>query len=880
MKNFCISKLPYLLLAMLLMALTGCGANSRALNGENGSGSITAKLAVKADAKGVAMALPTGIASLQFLITGSDSNGKAIPVVRSTFTSTDSNGKASVSGIYPGTVTVGVKALDSNGLVQFEGFATGVVVVAGPTAADAGTIVLSVPQFKAQDANCVACHETTLDVNGQNLVADFFKSGHYVNQGWTNNPKFGIAGTGCAGCHGPGHNDPNPADSGRCYECHGANISQPHLVMGANLVTACARCHQPHNTQIQGCTDCHAMAQNATDLGNYVNDNNGVRAITTEFGRWSHHVTGTTLNNAHCAACHLEGKIKDNAVAVDINYHMVDAKIHLRNVDDDTDYQWDPAAPNHTTMDNFCLHCHDANGATSPGSQAIQAFINSNGIAVTVNGASAGNPFGDTISNQYDKLQRPRVVDAAGQFATGNSSHHAVLGKRYSGRSRVSKGGTLADAGFTANSSAILPGARSTIFDAGRFNSTYTTLANTGGETGARNGGTALGDDSTLHCGDCHTVGQWKANAAKNADGSLAPAAIGAHGSSNEYLLRNVIGTDQRHIGVQYIFVGTVVTPVTTGQPYLICFNCHAFNTYFGYNGLSTSLGGHAGERGGPNEDCNGSFNTRAEPNGQPSLLNPPTTYSGIGTDRLESIITVANKADGTKGVAGGFYGAETTGHAHTMGNIYGIQCANCHNSGVNNGFGGIHGSKVNTYTDGIGNTTKHERFLPGLDNVMFVPGTQGGYVGGTTATYNSYSGNRNGTGTGLTSGQTFSLLPIRNVPYKAGAKTGSFNYITGATTNDLNWEQKSALLDNGSQSDSSGVSGCYTLSVAGTVRVNALQSAGYPSNDVRLSPSDSLVAVDGQPVLGAWGGCEDHGSVAGRSSEPFVRGIIRPVTY
>ena len=85
-------------------------------------------------------------------------------------------------------------------------------------------------------------------------------------------------------------------------------------------------------------------------------------------------------------------------------------------------------------MDNFCMSCHDANGATSAGSQAIQAFINTNGIAAAGKTASATNPFGDTISNQYDMLERPAVVDAAGQFATGNPSHHAVVGKSYTGR--------------------------------------------------------------------------------------------------------------------------------------------------------------------------------------------------------------------------------------------------------------------------------------------------------------------------------------------------------------------------------------------------------------------------------------------------------------
>ena len=75
---------------------------------------------------------------------------------------------------------------------------------------------------------------------------------------------------------------------------------------------------------------------------------------------------------------------------------------------------------------------------------------------------------------------------------------------------------------------------------------------------------------------------------------------------------------------------------------------------------------------------------------------------------------------------------ARHAGVSNTFGNVFGIQCNNCHNSGIaGNMFGGIHGSKAQTYTDGMGNTSKHMRFLPGLGNTMFVPGVKGGFTGG-----------------------------------------------------------------------------------------------------------------------------------------------------
>ena len=867
------SKLHFLLCALLTFALAGCGANNLAnLANTSEPGSVSAQMvygATKNAAKTV-NAAPAGVTSIQVAITGTDLNGKAIPVVRGSIDAVTNQG--TVGGIYPGRVTMAVKAM-SGSVVSYEGFAIGVTVNAGATT-NVGTIVMSPPTEKAQDSACIQCHETTLDSTGQNLVAEFKQSTHYDNQAWTGNVKFGITGTGCAGCHGPSHNDVNPA-TGRCAECHVPTVTDTHhsgtYLVSAGPNTVCSTCHNSHNPFgpfVGGaCVACHAFPQDATGRGNYVNDNNGVRAITTEFNKWSHHVTGVTLNSAHCAACHLEGTVVNGVVTIDTTKHMADAKVHLRNADTDADMQWDPASPSFSTLDNFCLSCHDGNGATSAMSAKIQAFINGNALTAPGKTASASNPFGDTISNQYDKMQRPAVVDAAGQFATGNNSHHAVLGKRYSGRTRVSKGGTIADATFASHSSAAMPGIRATIYDAGRFNGTYITLADAAGESLTRNGGSTLGDDSTLHCADCHTVGQYRA-----ADVGVKPynnAVIGAHGSNNEYLLRNNAGTDARHIGA----LGT--TQGATAQPYLVCFNCHIQSMYGGQAGT-----GHAGEHDATN-DCNGPYNTFGN-------------YTASGTARL-----IGRNSNGTLVSNNAGYG---------FSNIFGIQCANCHNSGVDNGYGGIHGSKVQTYTDGMGNTSKHFRFMPGLANAMFVPGTKGGFTGGTQATYNNYSGNRNGSGTGKTSGQTFSLMPVRNTPYVTTGYTGkapSYTYTTGGISNDLNWEQTKQQSVAGLTDPVAGAMGCYTLNPVGSLAVNltagttpvvstpvaglpaVTSTAGYPANDIRLLATDNIKSVDGSTDYGNWGSCNDHKNPQGKGTGP-TRGygygpdqnFVRPVTY
>ncbi|HZV82923.1 MAG TPA: hypothetical protein VFF53_12225 [Geobacteraceae bacterium] len=850
-----LSKVHYLLLALLFFALTGCGANS------TGTGSTTSKLAdgkvaakvqwasSKTAAKSVSLIPPASVTTVRLMVTGTN-----IPTARKDFPAADGGGTLEV---FPGlNLVVTAYGLNASGGIEYEGFATDVIVTAGQTT-NVGTINLSPPVVKAENSSCLSCHETTRDVDGQNLVVNYKQSGHYANL--TNYSalglkKFGAIYAGCAGCHGTQHNDLNPAASGRCYECHGAFLSARHSSV-ANLQTACGKCHQPHNTAKQtSCTGCHAVARNAGP--GFVQDNNGVRAITQEFAKWSHHVTGVALNDAHCAACHLEGTVVGGNLTTDFTVHMKDAKTHLRNADTDADMQWDPAAPNHSTMDNFCMSCHDADGATSAMSVQIQAFINSNGLTAPGKTASAKNPFGDTISNRYDKMQRPGVIDVSGQFDVTNNSHHAVKGPRYSGRTRAAGPRQIASpATFAQNSSALLQGVRSTIYDAGNLNQLYEPLENAGGETAPRTGAQTLGDDSTLHCGDCHTVGQWKKGSSTTANGSPTPAAIGAHGSNNEYLLRNSLGTDERHTQNAFIkLTGNIVQYTNPNGAFLVCYNCHNYSKYGSIFLQTGVVGGHVGEYDDAGR-CNGIGNTLP--------FNGYTTGTATDGTQFESRFNgPISKYGTTPAFAPGFplNGTAPTGEQNPdFGNIFGIQCNNCHNSGAGNAYGGIHGSKNNTnstlatvdptvtggaYIDGMGNTTKVERFLPGLGNAMHVPGTLGGFTGGTVAG-----------------------------PVTQG--TNIYTYITGGVSNDTNWEQK-----HWQQTDTTVISpagavtgtlsrgaGCYTLgtgSAASALRGPSVTGEGGPATE----------------LFDTWGGCDDHNAAQGKGDHGFIKKIVRPITY
>ncbi|NQT14783.1 MAG: hypothetical protein HQ582_18660 [Planctomycetes bacterium] len=186
-----------------------------------------------------------------------------------------------------------------------------------------------------------------------------------------------------------------------CQICHTGTThhtrddSQDHSHKGG---TDCMTCH----THVSGfssaggtCLDCHASAQDNDD-GPPTR-----RAVVNDFTNISHHVVGGDVTEDDCAVCHYE--------AIDDDYHM-DNTIDLRDPDNGTSLisftnftrnlassslePWVAAV-----QSNFCLHCHDSDGATS-------TFY-----------TSALQPFS---SNSKD------VPDVMSRILLTNSFHHAI----------------------------------------------------------------------------------------------------------------------------------------------------------------------------------------------------------------------------------------------------------------------------------------------------------------------------------------------------------------------------------------------------------------------------------------------------------------------
>jgi hypothetical protein len=668
---------------------------------------------------------------------------------------------------------------------------------------------------------CVVCHNSA----GVGVVG----SANVIYNNWSASAAKKVSGLICTDCHSGANNGAHPgvlvapvASHDRhgftCDKCHGDSING-----------------DAHASQAQ-CIKCHSVGVNANTpiAPALVNDNNGVRAITTEFGKWSHHVTGVNLNDAHCAACHLEGKVVGSTVVIDKTKHMADATVHLRNADDDTDMVWDPATPNHTTMDNFCMSCHDANGATSAASVQIQAFINTLPTAVVAPATSPGrvgtasplNPFGDTISNQYDQLSRGAVVAVSEQFDAGNTSHHGVSAQRYTSKNlTTAQFSNISTANFAAGIKGVSKNANpalagiGTIYENGRMTD-YVPFGGTG----------VLADNSRIHCADCHTVGQWKPNTTKyvNADGSLGAnvaTVIGAHGSNNEYMLRNAAGTDVTKDANRLPLTSN--TGANAGG--MVCTICHKGSVYVNNSGT-----GHAGEEA-DSTNCNGPRQNTAGAVALDRLGNSDTSGQTI----------TANASIGL--IATGKYG--TSG----AGNIFGMSCANCHNSSDGKLFGGIHGNAARTATT----TTV-------VKNVG----------------YTSYSG--------ATSGNTTAgylnpdpLVKVARKPYRFLPGLGNFRF-NGGVNSDA-WTRQSMASVTSSER-----MGCYTLNGSSSKRdasynggAGIIIDSPSPTKAVNAGTNVSAKAIaDDNGILGSWGGCAHHSGSSVSKATGAARKTLRPLTY
>ncbi|HEY6871685.1 MAG TPA: hypothetical protein VI298_03040 [Geobacteraceae bacterium] len=773
-----------------------------------------------------------------------------------------------------------------------------------------------------------------------------------------------------------------PAGTVFCASCHKNTYAIPHLYPGdakgtkaSDFYVSCNKCHtdatgqtlgtgDAHNIQpLPGCVDCHSVAQANVAKG-MVNDNNGVRQIVGaggEFKQWSHHIINDTNNttdpvNAQCIICHAEGTLKTSygttSVVVDGTRHMVDGNIHLRDCNSSLDYTtdnapnstnkhsqgtdgiyeflWNPAAPNHTTMDQFCMSCHNANGAAT-------AFSNLSTLGLKKFSTPAGkqfsalNPFGDLIQNNYDGLFRNAVVPVFDQFDPSNTSHHAVRKNRYTANTAntlstntiskfpqgvVKVNPTSENQAIFANISAnnvahgfpTTPGIPTvvnidgpapvlslkyadgtsyvgTMADTGKFITTYKPLVDANADGTYTNTFTKLADNAQLHCGDCHTVGQWAARgtaAFQAYSAAFGPGvtryyktAIGAHGAKTEYMLRNGKDGDNAiqpqypvcyncHSEKLYSSGNATAAKVTVGtgagnpalgltrEQSLVLYNYTGFrkagglmyqsstNSNYPYYQLGAAASNYAGHDGvsqtSLTSHCDGDDNNTAGLTGL-ARLNSASSGTGLKETNAQFLTYTSGKAAG--GTPSG-------------GNALGIKCLNCHNSGDGHlpGYGGIHGNAFRTSDGPNGDTTV-------VRNVG----------------YQAYSSQ---------AVSSSSKKTAEHKPYRFLPGLGNFRFNGSAGSYDWTMYQVQA---NGI------IQSCYTLnnkvnnSVTGTTGTVGLNSPTYPKNaplsQTPLTSKTSRYANetdDDNGLLGTWGSCTDHAQIP--THYVPKRNVLRPTSY
>ncbi|MCK5058314.1 MAG: cytochrome c3 family protein [Candidatus Aminicenantes bacterium] len=200
-----------------------------------------------------------------------------------------------------------------------------------------------------------------------------------------------------------GDEDTNGTYDGVCEVCHTQVDHHRNSTSGGDhthyVGQTCIDCH-PHNSNFHpsgggSCKGCHDTAQGVR------------RAITSDFSLTSHHVAAGTVTDDDCGVCHYE--------SVDgTNYHN-NGVVDLRDPDDGTsstlitftDFSRNTSSDTLESwvtdvQDNFCMKCHDSDGATATNfsGDPLQPF-------------SSGSV---NVPNVYDR------------FNISNSYHHTIRG--------------------------------------------------------------------------------------------------------------------------------------------------------------------------------------------------------------------------------------------------------------------------------------------------------------------------------------------------------------------------------------------------------------------------------------------------------------------
>jgi len=164
-----------------------------------------------------------------------------------------------------------------------------------------------------------------------------------------------------------------------CAQCHGYPPAGGHP---AATSTDCINCHSHVNATGDGFTDVTLHVDGVVEGGGdcigchaYAVQHNVRRAVASDFSKTSHHVaTGMPSDALTCEACHGDLLTDQSHPSQNV---PADPQVQVADADTGNYYVIDPST-NDATLVTFCLSCHDADGATRLGANALQPFADSN----------------------------------------------------------------------------------------------------------------------------------------------------------------------------------------------------------------------------------------------------------------------------------------------------------------------------------------------------------------------------------------------------------------------------------------------------------------------------------------------------------------------
>ncbi len=203
---------------------------------------------------------------------------------------------------------------------------------------------------KYGDINCATCHSKT--TGNRKLVSGVFNA---TTGTWdsTGNSSLTVIYDNATQL---GSDDNHGTSTKACEACHTKTNHHRYNNVAANHegTVDCITCHSHKEAFVPNCSVCHSTAQGTR------------RAITGQGGDFftsksSAHGTLTGTNSQACSVCHANSTHKGGVVA-------------LKNADTGVTVAFDKTVATAADLKTVCLSCHDANGATVYGTNALSPF--------------------------------------------------------------------------------------------------------------------------------------------------------------------------------------------------------------------------------------------------------------------------------------------------------------------------------------------------------------------------------------------------------------------------------------------------------------------------------------------------------------------------